>query len=565
MSHRRINILLLAAAFAGCLGTSPQALAGHSSGPFEIDGNATDDDATSGADWSSVIPFGGAAETFVVDEVPPLGTETFFTGGGSKDDNDLSEWKTVNGGSANPDKDNITNAYAKAYSVDHDSDADTPAHLVIYFGADRFANSGDAALGFWFFKNDVKAAGNGFTGLHSDDDILVQVDFVQGGVSSEIQIFRWRGDGSGTHGKPKKTLKEIKFAAANGATVCTNDDTACATTNQAAGIDAPWDYTPKTGTPGEFPSESFFEGFIDVTALVGDVCFSSFVAETRSSHAETATLKDLALGDFNLCSIAVTKSCPSAGVDPDGETINSTHVVTITNDGFGEILDVGMRDDAVNADDTCTITAISGGTTNPAVPITIQNNQTFYEVADKLASGQSVEVTLSCNTDNNPFINSVSVRARPSPTAEPDTLTASYMETTSDIASACIATFNPALEVTKTCQKTTLDGIQPLVCADITVKNTSSPPEKLTGVTVTNTLNDGTKRTLLSGGTLNPGEVYTTEDCYEPAAPDNNQTNPCLAGFTDTVKAGGAGLLSGQLADGMRSATCPLCDCTVTP
>jgi hypothetical protein len=72
---------------------------------------------------------------------------------------------------------------------------------------------------------------------------------------------------------------------------------------------APWPYTPKFGTAGNFPQGSFFEGGVDITELVPDSgCFTGFMAETRSSTPFDSRLKDFVLGNFDLCSISVTKS-----------------------------------------------------------------------------------------------------------------------------------------------------------------------------------------------------------------------------------------------------------------
>ena len=232
---------------------------------------------------------------------------------------------------------------------------------MIYFGADRFANNGDAALGFWFFQGDVSLGPNGqFQGQHEVGDILVQVDFV-GGDESEVQIFKWVGSG-GDFG----ALEEIGFGQANGLTVCTPDDFACATTNAVARV-SPWAYTPKSGVANNFPAQSFFEGGVDITALVGEVCFSSFMAETRSSHSETAELKDFALDNFDLCSIDVEKVCFSDGgttspiFNPATELFTTRHTVTITNDGFGAVHDIELRDNTVTATRVCAIASISGG------------------------------------------------------------------------------------------------------------------------------------------------------------------------------------------------------------
>src|SRR5688572_3197305 len=318
-----LTLGLTLGAVLGATGLLSTALAVHDpADPFELDGNPTQ--TTADDDWNNVfnlptpyptprgVPVTGGGETFVPDgNNLPGGKETTAWKGSNKDIDLIATWE-YESSKVTPDKDNITNAYAKAYPVEGFPGGDLPghpatthSHLIIYFGADRFANAGDAALGFWFFKGDVGlGANNQFTGEHQIGDMLVQVDFVAGGKSSEIQIFTWVGSG-GDFGALEEILPPT---VPNGFTVCDANDRACATTNDAATA-SPWAYTPKSGASGTFPAESFFEAGIDVTALVGQVCFSSFMAETRSSHSETAELKDFALGDFDLCSIDVEKTC----------------------------------------------------------------------------------------------------------------------------------------------------------------------------------------------------------------------------------------------------------------
>ncbi|NMV11847.1 hypothetical protein HKB26_01215, partial [Vibrio parahaemolyticus] len=89
---------------------------------------------------------------------------------------DISEWSHKDG--SVPDKDDLTNAYAAAYGVDNGGGG---SDLVIYFGADRFANVGDAFMGFWFFQDDVQALDDGsFSGQHVVGDVLVLIDYPQG-------------------------------------------------------------------------------------------------------------------------------------------------------------------------------------------------------------------------------------------------------------------------------------------------------------------------------------------------------------------------------------------------
>jgi hypothetical protein len=168
---------------------------------FELEGNAT---VEATADWANTVVngnTGGAlATSFIVDG---SGNKTIFTGGGSKDINDISSWQWKDQLGGLPDKDNITNAYAAAYANDVTGD------LTIYFGADRFATAGDAELGFWFFHQRVQAVGGIFVGAdgvtpatHTLGDVFVLVNFSNGGGTATAQVYQWNGSGfvAGGHG-----------------------------------------------------------------------------------------------------------------------------------------------------------------------------------------------------------------------------------------------------------------------------------------------------------------------------------------------------------------------------
>jgi hypothetical protein len=106
---------------------------------------------------------------------------------GAKDTDDVNEWHSAPGGI--PPKDDIVNAYAAAYQVN--------GHLILTFGADRFANNGAAQLGFWFFQGQVSPPAPNTTGLfsgaHQVGDILALVNFTLGGGVPEIPVYRWIG------------------------------------------------------------------------------------------------------------------------------------------------------------------------------------------------------------------------------------------------------------------------------------------------------------------------------------------------------------------------------------
>jgi hypothetical protein len=120
------------------------ALAVHDGTDFELDGDAVNDVAA-GVDWDQVYAgtSGADASVFITDAVP----ERSFTGGGSKDDLNTSQWRHTQQNV--PDKDDIQHAFAALFGD------------VIYFGADRYSNDGDAQVGFWFFKNGITVNADG--------------------------------------------------------------------------------------------------------------------------------------------------------------------------------------------------------------------------------------------------------------------------------------------------------------------------------------------------------------------------------------------------------------------
>ena len=162
-------------------------LAVHDTGSFELDGNAI---ATTSHDWDQVcfqvtgnaancgtnVSASANAASWTAD-VPQGETDPFagsldatlFTGGGSKDERDVSLWAWKDGAGGLPDKDNLLHSFAARYSL-----APTNAGLppgatncpngtggsgqpafdptkscdVLFFGSDRYDNSGDAQQGF---------------------------------------------------------------------------------------------------------------------------------------------------------------------------------------------------------------------------------------------------------------------------------------------------------------------------------------------------------------------------------------------------------------------------------
>ena len=285
-------------------------LAVHDEGLFELDGNANDSNTVEpDDDWSSTNH--AIANVFIPGSSEKSSADvTYFTGGGSKDVNDIDEWAYTDNDQT-PDKDDILDAFAAAYEKNGDT--------FVYFGADRFDGSGDSFIGFWFFQNNIGLGANGaFSGVHKNGDILVLSDFTNGGSVAEIKIYEWL-NGS-------LSLKE------SGAECdLPGDEQACATVN-AGNTASPWAFLNKSGSDA-FAAGEFYEGGINLdTVFGGDApCFSGFLAETRSSQSTTAQLKDFALGNFNTCQPPTIETQVSTGSADFGANVTDTASPTTEN------------------------------------------------------------------------------------------------------------------------------------------------------------------------------------------------------------------------------------------
>jgi hypothetical protein len=290
---------------------------------FELDRNAVDDGAVAGDDWNS-LPGSSQDFTGILPDVTPLPGGTQFQGGGSKDDLDITSWLWKAGEPL--DKDDITNAYAASYINTVDTGENDVGDLIVYFGLDRFSTAGSAQVGFWFLQDpdfglSNRASGGGFefNGQHQDNDVLVQSNFTNGGVISNLTVYKWLAG---------SLVQVSSISASDCVTSAPDDDPACGTVNQSP-TNAPWSYTPKAneGPPGTFQPSAFFEGGINISRLVPDAtCFANFQAETRSSTPFDARLKDFVQGKFGECEAGITTTPSEASIQL-GESITDTAVI----------------------------------------------------------------------------------------------------------------------------------------------------------------------------------------------------------------------------------------------
>ena len=317
----------------------------------------------------------GANAVSWVSELLP--NSTIFVGGGSKDPQDINNWAWKNESGGLPDKDNLVHAYAARYHLPNPllPNAKCPGTEttcdIIYFGSDRFDNSGDAQQAFWFLQNEIGLGTNkvggafGFvTGststppeFHRPGDVLIISDFSNGGTVATISVFKWdpvRPDPANPvqftgcvatnkavkPNDPTKTVNDTTCADANlrilanlvgDAAKCTTtgpNDIACGVVNPTT-INMPWAFTDKSGTPNKGAlNGEFFEAGIDLTPFnLGGECFASVVSETRSSTSTTATLKDFVLGSFAKCESGLTTTPQSVDGDISDHLSIGTGVV----------------------------------------------------------------------------------------------------------------------------------------------------------------------------------------------------------------------------------------------
>jgi hypothetical protein len=324
---------------------------------FELEGNAINnfqgpppDPNQAGDDWENVVadpPTDSADERSFAQELDE--NETIFTGGGSKDPQDIPNWAWKNDAGGLPDKANLQHAFAASYTV---GTAPNEREL-LYFGADRIDGSGDAAIAFWFLQNPVAldpplpASQGGFSEDHKTGDLLVISNFSNGGVVSTITTYEWNP--ACTKAGVKVDLNDpptpnnpnddntcgaqnlLILSTSNNASCLGNPtpDNACAVVNGNT-TTLPWTFQNKSGTPdNQALKGEFFEGGIDLTDIgLGGQCFATAVAETRTSTSPTSTLKDFTIGKFGSCSADITTQASGSGTVTPGTPVTDTATIT---------------------------------------------------------------------------------------------------------------------------------------------------------------------------------------------------------------------------------------------
>lgn len=404
---RRVRRRALAACSAALLAAAlvsavPQAVAApDDNGIFELDGDVLDQAGTPGDDWSAI--HAGTDSAFTdTGIVPDPAPQTIFTQGGSKDDLDVPQWRHKDG--SVPDKDDITDAYAAAYTAGGDT--------FTYFGLDRLAVQGSANVGFWFFQGDVAPQPDGtFGGAHEIGDLLVLSEFDGGGSNVTIKVFEWVGTGGDEGGGTLHTL----FGGPTGAPAdCDTTGPAanvCANVNTAAIPDStiPWEYVAKGGSR-DIPAAAFFEGGINLDAFFGEApCFTNMVAETRSSFEVNAVLKDLVHSQFQLCGADISIAPDAVNDVGDSHTFDVDVSTTVAGQESpapdGTLVDVTLTDAGGNpitpTSDTCADPGTVGGTCSVTFSSNVAGLITGHAEADVAVGDTTLHVETG-GTGNNP-------------------------------------------------------------------------------------------------------------------------------------------------------------------
>ena len=319
---RRIFRLVLVFAVVSAVATLGVPVnATHDQNQIELEGDVADaTPATDPRDWASVfdangqpidaqLPANTIDTTGVIRDFTPGGTsDSSYHEQSNKDTQQINEtagpevWgcKSLNNAS---DKNDLVNAYALATKGTgaHNDDA------LIYFGVERYDNSGTAFMGVWLFQADVGCdpAAKKFTGQKTTGDILVLSNFTNGGSLSSLVAYKWTANET-SPATGEGTLTEIVTGFECSASAA-NDDL-CAEVN-TQDVVVPWAMEdkeksgpPSPDAPRTLEVSEFFEGGFSLSDLVpGAPCFSSFMAEARASDTTTASLKDFVLGDLDTC------------------------------------------------------------------------------------------------------------------------------------------------------------------------------------------------------------------------------------------------------------------------
>src|SRR5262245_19052986 len=302
------------------------------------------------------------------------GDPTVYTSVGGEVNGDTLNTETFSTGSV-PNKDEISNVYAISHQVPPNPSVPTPNDTnEIFAGFERVVNNGDSHVDLEFLQAplnlvpgnkpaDFPCAGK-FNGHRSEGDLLLSVDFTQGGTVGTQVLHEWVcGDfpaGADKICDPvknpgKKTPPHYELVD-NATTLAAVKQTFNGTGPVGCGG---WACRNANGTQTDtINTVELYEVGIDLAAIGFEGCISTFLPHTRSSQSFTATLKDFEVIQFNTCrpSTQLTKSASPTEIITGGSV---TYTYKEKNDG-----NVVLTDPFVTDDKCSPVTYVSGDTNN---------------------------------------------------------------------------------------------------------------------------------------------------------------------------------------------------------
>jgi len=318
----------------------------------------------------------------------------------------------------------------------------------LYFGADRFSNSGSANIAFWFFQKKVAQKGTETDGTCNDSsgcgfvgqdgttavthkvgnvslggtlgtgcgpnhdpantctpgDILVISAF---GPKAQIFVFEWVGAGNATrdylesHGcfTAACSLQPLFIGSATSDCPEVTGDNACALANDTSS-DSPWVLSQKNHTANNFDVTNLFEGGLNLTQLgLGGSCFPSYLINTRASAAGDAELHDKIVGQLSRCAPHLTTQ-QSVAANTDGSLGSVTPGTPVTDLATVQVTGATSPDDPLG---TVQFYLCSKGTTgcasttNPIGSAVTLSNAACNPASTSETDGKRCAVSLSVN------------------------------------------------------------------------------------------------------------------------------------------------------------------------
>ncbi|HEX9681994.1 MAG TPA: hypothetical protein VGA13_02845 [Acidimicrobiales bacterium] len=319
----------------------------------DIAGNG---DPTDGPDWADLfnaqgevqagaIVAPGLAATFVDDDLSSKGLVDQTTFASSNKNNDpVSTWNWDKGN--NPPKDDLSNIYGYATRT-HVVDEAPSGDLIVYVGIERLAPEGDSHIDIELNQDDIGLDEDipcndpgpdptpcAFVGEKTVDDVLIVMDFENGGSVGFLDIRKWNG----------VEYEEVLTVGGEGCNPANSFpvDVVCGFNNGKTIPTGSWQSYDRHGTPViNLEPNAFTEVGLNITQLLdvspgAEPCITSINAKSRTSASFNSELKDFALGSFDVCrptTDLVVSDAPATITVGDSLTVTFSE----TNDGDVEL------------------------------------------------------------------------------------------------------------------------------------------------------------------------------------------------------------------------------------